>query len=487
MSDIDQTILALVGGDNRSGKRRRDRQDDDSHEDGLEESLRAKYPDWDEMKKWNKHDLMGDQADRQMLRGLSELQRETLLAERKSKLERAEEQMAILRMLESDKHDAPKSRRSSGAEERRAKRERPMTEKERTRESLANLKKQRDRKGAGSHSQMEEPSRSRRSSYSQSEHSDGEIEDRGHKVIIHERKSEKYDRSAGRETSLADLRSIQVLRGDIEKWLHTNFFESTMKGMGKSGDEPVYRVVQIDDIEEWRKVYPLGPTWTKQAMKARHGKSVKTFTFESVSSKPITDAEYKRWVTTMEVENQTFPDAEFIKEKREQLKKAKEHEFTEQELNEMLRRKQKLQKLPGNPAMRITELNQELQKAQHMNQPELVREIQEQIRSIRELAYAADDRPPPPTRNIEQAFASVPRRENRFKSWAELKVKVEPSDVNGKDKGKTPIRPSPASAPPKNSLLTDLSSIPDLQNKLQQFAGKTAKEILDSVVLTFAN
>jgi hypothetical protein len=43
-------------------------------------------PEWAEVKSWNKNDLMGDAKDRSRLRGMTELEREMELAERRKKV-----------------------------------------------------------------------------------------------------------------------------------------------------------------------------------------------------------------------------------------------------------------------------------------------------------------------------------------------------------------------------------------------------------------
>lgn len=79
-----------------SGKRKRNKKvasDSDESDDYQQQNSDldpidsdGEDPEWAEVKSWNKNDLMGDSKDRKRLYGMSELEREMELAERRKKV-----------------------------------------------------------------------------------------------------------------------------------------------------------------------------------------------------------------------------------------------------------------------------------------------------------------------------------------------------------------------------------------------------------------
>ncbi|KAJ3056118.1 RNA polymerase-associated protein rtf1 [Rhizophlyctis rosea] len=516
--DIDATILALVNSDSsRGGKRKREsrsdlrystvssavpsfstfslNRDDTTHADDdyveddekeFERSLYEKFPDWNEMKKWDKRDLMGDHPDRNRLMQMSELERESVLAERRARLEQVEEHQAIYRRIQERNRNEASRRKSSVTEE---KRRRPLTEKERRGEQLASLKKERDRKSARAANQAEEPqSRSRRSSYSQSETSDMELDDdrQRFKVSVKERKSDRKteDKPFSQPMTIEEIRSIQLKRSDIERFLHADFFDSTVTGaflrlglgLDPHSKERVYRVCQIDGLKPYHKAYQLTKGWCNLAFNAKHGAAKRTFTFEVSSNEPITDREYDRWVRQMDEDKEAYPEPSFIREKQKEITAAREHVFTPEEVETIIQRKQEIQRLPANPAVRLVQLEADVQKYESLRDTEKVRELRERIDEIKRLVYAEDE--------PQKVVVVKKRAPFGLKKDETVLVKSEAGvGANGRDKGKGKAVVSALTDTKKESLgpLTDLSSIPALTLALKRFEGQSVDEILSVV------
>ena len=63
----------------------------------------------------------------------------------------------------------------------------------------------------------------------------------------------------------------------------------------------------------------------------------------------------------------------------------------QEELNTIIQRKQDLQKLPANPAVRLVQLEADAQKYEALGDTDKVREIRNRIDEIKRLSYAADE------------------------------------------------------------------------------------------------
>nr|KAJ3420398.1 RNA polymerase-associated protein rtf1 [Polyrhizophydium stewartii] len=153
---------------------------------------------------------------------------------------------------------------------------------------------------------------------------------------------------------LEEIRSIQITRDELERWTHASFFSKTVVGcfvrIGVGSDpttrEQVYRMAQILETPTYHRTYRLANTVTKTALKLAHGKAVKVFLMDIVSNGP----------------------------------------FKEEEIDEMIKRKKQLIKVPPNIASEKLRLRHELQVARERGDHSQVQALSDRIFELDQLS-----------------------------------------------------------------------------------------------------
>lgn len=129
-----------------------------------------------------------------------------------------------------------------------------------------------------------------------------------------------------------------LLSSELERWCFAPFFKDTVINAfvrlglaAERGKERVYRICQIIDVieEPEKRLYKIGSTMTRTQLKVQHGKNIKAFTMEIISNSPFTEAEWNRLEKTMKVDKKEFSAKSLMVSKSQDLEKARNHIFTE--------------------------------------------------------------------------------------------------------------------------------------------------------------
>lgn len=115
------------------------------------------------------------------------------------------------------------------------------------------------------------------------------------------------------------------------------------------------------------------------ALHVLHGKASKDFLMDLTSNGSITEDEWARYVKTMTFEKQTMLKTDHVKRKIEDIKKAKEHIFTNEEISEMIEKKKAFSKMPQNAALEKMRLQAELGAAVDCGDNTKAQEFQEKL------------------------------------------------------------------------------------------------------------
>ncbi|KAG0154227.1 hypothetical protein PDIDSM_1607 [Penicillium digitatum] len=301
--------------------------------------------------------------DKKDIMAMPEIQREETLSERAQQVDRHNQDLALRRLLASrsreEAREAKKAKRKAGSaglddNQRKSSRQKTTLGGRKVGETSGAIeayKRQREAKGKRDELRRRDPTKSRRRSRSMGSNisdedadaeSDLELEDRvGHSVSV-----PKDDPPA----ELREIRRAQVGRNNFAKVCFYPGFENAMIGcyarlsIGPHPDsgQNEYRLGLITGISQG-KPYALegenGRSFvTDQYVKLAHGKAVRDFPFVTFSNSPLTEAEYRRYVQTLTVEDCKLATKGKVESKVADINRLLNHTFTREELNEKLRR-----------------------------------------------------------------------------------------------------------------------------------------------------
>lgn len=240
--------------------------------------------------------------------------------------------------------------KSSALSELKAKRqEKERKDAERHKKEVAKEEKKKQRSSSSSSSAGSGSERSRRSSSSSRSSSDGDSDTERFKKSPS--KVQKYIESQ------EDLEPIRLSRFKMEKFVHLPFFKKLVMncfvriGIGQYQGRSVYRAAEIVDVVETGKVYLVGKMRTNIGCKLKFGKEERVFRLEFISNQRISPQEFTKWKEACTEANISLPTIESIKSKVNEIKKATGYSFSSEDVDKMVKQKEKFQKHPVNYAM----------------------------------------------------------------------------------------------------------------------------------------
>ncbi|CAH0547959.1 unnamed protein product [Brassicogethes aeneus] len=193
-----------------------------------------------------------------------------------------------------------------------------------------------------------------------------------------------------------DLNRIRLSRHKLERFVHMPFFDRIAKGcfvkigIGQHNNMPVYRVAEVIGVYETAKIYTLGKTKTNKGVRVRHGTQERVFRLEFVSNQEFTDGEYHKWIEASAAAGNELPTKGKIDQKMADIKEAISYEFNEQDVERILKEKQRFKSNPYNYAMRKTQLMKERDAALSRGDEETGRELAQKLSELEERATELD-------------------------------------------------------------------------------------------------
>ncbi|KAF8384567.1 rtfo-1 [Pristionchus pacificus] len=180
----------------------------------------------------------------------------------------------------------------------------------------------------------------------------------------------KEDLAAKRPVEcLEELKLARLSRFKLARFVHAPFFNKTVIdcyvriGVGKLPGNPNkdnYRIAQVIDVVETAKVYNVESTKTNKGLKLRMGTEERVYRLEFVSNKEFSNQEFQEWMSTMRRHNRSLPTMGEIHKKMKDIASAVEHNYTNDEVNQMLKEKARFKDAPKNFAMTKGELMKKL-------------------------------------------------------------------------------------------------------------------------------
>ncbi|KAF4125674.1 hypothetical protein GMORB2_0918 [Geosmithia morbida] len=428
MADIDDDLLDLAGGDSGdegsvsesrgrsesprpSKKSKRSGRQDDSDEDGeansdpgtpnsLESAPMDESDSEDEPQRGRGGDTDGDgkypvegmyisHAEKAEIMALPELEREQIIADRMTEIDRQRQNRLLRQMVENEERKHVKKKRSADTAEledaasRKTSRQRTVGGKgETAMDSLrrARAEKQKRREDA--------EQRRRGGSYSP----DGRRSPDDNESDVGGRDDSRTPEAEGeRKTPPAELRDydrVRLGRNEFAQVCLTPGFEASITGcyiriaLGPHPETGIeqYRMAVIKGFTTGKPYALNGPNGsfiTDQYARAAHGKAVKEFPFIAASSGKFTESELNRYTVACHNEGVTLPTKAYLSDKIDDINGLINHRWTNEEIKARLARKNELRKR-FDPAER-ERVARLLEEAREAGDDARMEELQEQL------------------------------------------------------------------------------------------------------------
>nr|CAD7606649.1 unnamed protein product [Timema genevievae] len=191
-------------------------------------------------------------------------------------------------------------------------------------------------------------------------------------------------------TKREDLNKIRLSRHKMERFVHLPFFERVVRGcfvrigIGNNNGKPVYRVCEIAGVCETGKIYQLGSTRTNKGLKLRHGAQERVFRLEFISNQDFTESEFFKW------KDISLPTHDELEGKLIDIKEAVIYEFKEEDIEKIVREKERFKQNPYNYAMKKTQLMKERDMALAKGDELEAGQIQQRLHELEERAEELD-------------------------------------------------------------------------------------------------
>ncbi|KAJ3553338.1 hypothetical protein NM688_g3667 [Phlebia brevispora] len=284
-----------------------------------------------------------DEEDRERLLGMSEIEREDILAQRQEEMQRIQDKRNLDQMLRE---------RTGGGEESVSKAaKRQHAQRGATREKsrkLDELKARRKAKDDKKRTRTDSPKRDRSSSPMDMGSSDDEEEDgQISKFEEEDEQDRRHKTSADDEPTTADdLDMVRVSRDMIVKYCFAPWFGEFIKGawvrylVGQDGSTPVYRACEVVEVStDVQHPYKVNDQLVDYELTLKHGSSEKKFPMDRISNTPFTDREFDRLVRVGELEKVKLPSRSALKKKHAQMLKFTDSPLTESDISAIVLRK----------------------------------------------------------------------------------------------------------------------------------------------------
>ncbi|CCM01841.1 uncharacterized protein FIBRA_03911 [Fibroporia radiculosa] len=357
--DISDELLELAGAtekkrkkrqaESKSGSKRRkaDINVDDS-DDNMPESE-------EEGNETNPYPLDGkfvNEADRNRLMQMSEIEREDILAQRQEEMQRIQDKRNLDQMLQAQ------SGRGDENVSKAAKRQHAVRgatkEKSRKLDELKAKRKAKDeKKRTRTNSPRQDPSSSPVDmEMSDDEEEDGQISKYEEQEEKDRRLYDKFDKSKSDDepATLEDLEKCQLSRDMLARFSMAPWFEEAVKGgwvrflIGMENGEGVYRICEVSNLgTEVVKPYKVNDQTVDQQLELKHGVSTKCFHMDKVSNSRFEQKEFDRLSRTFEHEKLKLPSKRQLEKKAAQIIKFMNQRLTESDISAIVARKKQLQ------------------------------------------------------------------------------------------------------------------------------------------------
>ncbi|GEQ66743.1 hypothetical protein JCM33374_g406 [Metschnikowia sp. JCM 33374] len=386
--DFDPEVDVEFGG--RGGAKDHDEDDDADDDEVMDEeddSLTNPYPLEGKYK---------DEADRASLLEMDEIEREQTLFERSQEMDRYNEKKYLQQRMKQQKLQGVEKKTRSSSRQTGT-----TTAKTSKSDKLSELRKQREQRTRRREDDYEDDEDDEEAGASGAE-DDEELSDEyadGDEAVVWGAGKSQYKPRTYVKATVSDINKIRVGRSFLSKFLYyKEFAESVVKTFGKINvgvdrrtRRPMYRAVQIEEVVYHpSKQYKLGENKTDIYLLVSQNKTQKKeFPLSVFSDADITQDEFERYAVELAKLNEEVPYVDDINEKAEQLHRLMNSGLSNKDIDEMVSRKQKLQKgiYAYDAVYQKSKVMDELKVAKQENNVSRVKELTNKLQQLEQILY----------------------------------------------------------------------------------------------------
>lgn len=354
-------------------------------------------------------DLYKNEEDRQKLAGMTEFQREMILAERadkkgdksfteKLRSKRENEMMTTTTttpVSKKDTHQTPPAasasrgvRSSARSADRAAAKDDALNElraKRMKQQDPSALRKLRDASSKGSRDFSSMKRKPSLASLSDSDRS--QSDDEGSNGGMGDSDDDRSD-----VPTYEDIKEITIRRSKLAKWFMEPFFEELIVGcfvrvgIGRSKSGPIYRLCMVKNVDaaDPDKAYKLENKTTHKYLNVFWGNetSAARWQMAMISDGHPVEEEYRQWIREVERTNGRLPSKEDVSDKKEAIKRINSFVYSAETVKQMLQEKKSASARPMNIAAEKDRLRKELEIAESKNDGAGVERIKNKIKQL---------------------------------------------------------------------------------------------------------
>ncbi|XP_056845273.1 protein RTF1 homolog [Raphanus sativus] len=356
-------------------------------------------------------DLYKNEEDRQKLAGMTEFQREMILAERadkkgdksfteKLRSKRENEMMTTTTatttpVSKKDTHQTPPAasasrgvRSSARSADRAAAKDDALNElraKRMKQQDPSALRKLRDASSKGGRDFSSMKRKPSLASLSDSDRS--QSDDEGSNGGMGDSDDDRSD-----VPTYEDIKEITIRRSKLAKWFMEPFFEELIVGcfvrvgIGRSKSGPIYRLCMVKNVDaaDPDKAYKLENKTTHKYLNVFWGNetSAARWQMAMISDGHPVEEEYRQWIREVERTNGRLPSKEDVSDKKEAIKRINSFVYSAETVKQMLQEKKSASARPMNIAAEKDRLRKELEIAESKNDGAGVERIKNKIKQL---------------------------------------------------------------------------------------------------------
>ncbi|OWZ77420.1 RNA polymerase-associated protein RTF1 [Cryptococcus neoformans Bt85] len=370
MSDLENELLGLAEDDPTRHRKRHGSSDrskrkskafiEDTDDDGEEEDMEMESEDDEPALQRsrgplkNPYPLEGkyvDEADREALENLPEIERENILASRLEEMQKFKDSQALDAMFktahggddeEEDDSRARKRRKHTSVSEKASRALNVLKNKRKAKDERMQRRAARRRHSRSASASSEEEGQITRRSPSYSPERSLSPEPKNIQPKLS--KEEEMDAIA---PNRAELESARVSRYELVDMMHKDGFEDVITGayvriISPERDEhgrPKYRLYKIADVDEsgqfgsYSIEYQGRQIRESRALLVKYGSASRLFRMADVSNGVIEESEFQRFSMTNQADGVKAPKRSFLKKKHDAIKALRERPMTSAEID----------------------------------------------------------------------------------------------------------------------------------------------------------
>lgn len=242
---------------------------------------------------------------------------------------------------------------------------------------------------------------------------------RGKEVIGSDGGHSDDDQDIAMKISLEDVTNVTIRRSKLAKWFFEPFFEEIIAGcfvrvgVGMKDNQCCYRLCQVKNVDarDPHKQYKFENRMTHKWLNLVWGDSEARWQMARISDQPPTESEYLQWLNEVEKSHSRKPSLSDITDKREAIAKLNTFVYSADLVKKMLHEKKMAASRPSNVALEKDRLLKELALAESKDDQVDIQRIQTKMKDLE--AYSMQNQ----SKDAKALALAKMNRRNRFENF----------------------------------------------------------------------